>query len=184
MNIDQKAKKYAEGKALEAFTKSIEEAYTQGYHDGYKDGLNRSEPNVEYIDLGLPTGTKWSNSFLTDENGEMIYLTYDEAMEYNIPAYTQYLELVEKCKWEKACECGPYTTELKISGRNGNGIILKKAKWIENDPSANSVPRFWIKENYKGENNDMNRPCSGTIPPYKVNKRFMGEKLAVMLVKI
>lgn len=180
----KKAKEYTEGKALDALNRAIEEAYIQGYKDGFNDGLAQNEPNVEYVDLGLPTGTKWANTFLTDENGEMVYLTYDEALKYNIPAYTQYIELVEKCKWEIGCVCGPYTTELKITGRNGNAIILKKNKWIEDNPSANSVPHFWIKENFKGENNDMNRPCSAINPQYKNNKRFMGEKLAVMLVKI
>lgn len=180
----KKAKDYSEGKALNALNKAIEEAYIQGYNDGFKDGLNQNMPDIEYVDLGLPTGTKWSNAFLTDENDEMVYLTYDEAMKYNIPAFSQYTELVDYCKWESGAVCGPYMTELIIKGRNGNEVILKKNKWIDDNPSANSVPRFWIKENFKGDNNGLNRPCSNYQSTHKAVERFMGEKLAVLLVTI
>lgn len=65
MNIKEKSKLYAEGKALEAISTAIEQAYEAGYHDGLKhyenERLEAIKDGVEYVDLGLPSGTMWSS---------------------------------------------------------------------------------------------------------------------------
>lgn len=65
MNIKEKSKLYAEEKALEAISTAIEQAYEAGYHDGLKhcenERLEVIKDGVEYVDLGLPSGTMWSS---------------------------------------------------------------------------------------------------------------------------
>ena len=47
MDIKEKAKEYAEGKALSAITIAVEEAYATGYQEGYADGIaNREKPEA------------------------------------------------------------------------------------------------------------------------------------------
>ena len=77
--IEDKAKEYAEGKALSAMTSAIEQAYIDGYNAGFQDGLNHQKPpievidGVEYVDLGLPSGTKWSKTYFYDKGVLIIY---------------------------------------------------------------------------------------------------------------
>lgn len=83
MEITERAGNYAEGKANEAITKAIAQAYADGYRDGYKDReeeipVDLRDNKTEYVDLGLPSGTLWSNDY-EKENGETLYLPYGEA---------------------------------------------------------------------------------------------------------
>jgi hypothetical protein len=84
MNITEKSKEYAEGKALSAITSAIEDAYAAGYQEGYAAGYeNRDKPeepakynNVSYINLDLPSGTQWATGYLTKANGEIVKQEY------------------------------------------------------------------------------------------------------------
>jgi hypothetical protein len=68
MDILEKSKEYAKGKAIDAITAAIEQAYA----DGYKDGLEHYEnerldsivDGIEYKDLNLPTGTRWASCYV------------------------------------------------------------------------------------------------------------------------
>lgn len=103
MDIKEKAKEYAEGKALNAITAAIEEAYASGYKDGYDDGVaSREIPQAElkyagltYVDLDLPSGSKWTNGYLRIINGSIELLDYDKAKVFNLPTEEQYKELLE-----------------------------------------------------------------------------------------
>ena len=69
----------------------------------------------EYVDMGLPSGTKWKNR---TESG---YYTYEQAIEKygtGLPSKEQVIELRDKCKWiwgNNGC---------KVIGPNGNSIFL------------------------------------------------------------
>lgn len=70
---------------------------------------------MEYIDLGLPSGTLWS-----DTNVEGFY-TFDEAVSKygdSLPTYEQFEELQEKCQWEWMGD------GYRVIGPNGNAIVL------------------------------------------------------------
>lgn len=87
MDIQEKANSYADGKANEAITKAIAQAYIDGYKDGYKSGQENAQigcNDAEFVDLGLSSGTLWASDYLRDENGEICYFTYDEALQYKI----------------------------------------------------------------------------------------------------
>lgn len=84
--------------------------------------IKKKAPTAPFIDLGLPSGTKWR---IINEEGLM---TYDEAIEAfgkQVPTYKQFTELYEKCKWHELKEGG-----YKVVGPNGNHIIFPNTGFI------------------------------------------------------
>ena len=74
------AKEYAEGKGIEAFRQVVADAYVAGYNAGYQDGYNKVvkdsiSEGIEYVDLGLPSGTLWSSDYVRTDNGNAVYVT-------------------------------------------------------------------------------------------------------------
>ena len=95
-NIDN-AKLYAEGKVAEALKQVVADAYMAGYNAGYQDGVDKVAKDsalegVEYVDLGLPSGTLWASDYVKDGD-EVLFLPYPEALKYNIPTEEQVDEL-------------------------------------------------------------------------------------------
>ena len=102
MEITERANKYADGKANEAITTAIAQAYMDGYRDGYKDReeeipVDLRDKKTEYVDLGLPSGTLWSTDYEKDENGDNLYLPYEEASNLKLPTPGQWQELDKEC---------------------------------------------------------------------------------------
>lgn len=86
-----------------------------------------------YVDLGLPSGTKWPRAYYT-------VICYDDDVPVNAPTDDQWKELITKCDWkwrrERSIDCGTYNYEgccghYEITGPNGNKI------WIKNIGSVN-----------------------------------------------
>ena len=79
---------------------------------------------INWIDLGLPSGTLWADENLHNPNDENGLWTYDEIMnsEYEIyvPTLKQIEELWDSCDWE----WGEYRHEYVVSGGNGHMIRL------------------------------------------------------------
>lgn len=92
-----------------------------------------------YIDLGLPSGTKW----MSDNKG--ILFRADEAIKIFgslIPKIEQWEELNDKCKW--SWEGNGYT----VVGPNGNSIFLQAPK----DPmTGNKLLTYWSSTFEKDE---------------------------------
>lgn len=191
MNIHEKAKAYAEGKAIEAISQAIEQAYEAGYQEGYREGSEKQcneapvvlqDDNTEYVDLGLPSGTLWSSDYLK-EDGKNVYLPYCQAVKYNIPTEEQFNELKTKCQIiaHYNGNAGFYT----IIGPNGNSIDCKIDVYYKgNVPTFNTkVVSFWLKE--ETENNErISKPyarlseCNRLIQYF-----FSGFKLPIRLVR-
>ena len=76
-----------------------------------------AKDEIHYIDLGLPSGTKWA-----DRNLEG-YFTFDEACKAGAPSAVQMAELYEECEWEWDNQKKGYT----VTGPNGNSIFLPAA---------------------------------------------------------
>lgn len=74
--------------------------------------------NDEYIDLGLPSGTKWKNI-----NEEGLYSFNEAVGKYGnrLPTREQLEELKNQCKWEWI------GNGYKVIGPNGNSIVLSTA---------------------------------------------------------
>lgn len=154
VDITSKAAEYAGGKTVECLAKAIEQAYKDGYLDGFKDGkeLARdciSTGEVNYVDLGLPSGTLWSDDYVKKE-GEVYYWTYEEACEKSIPTEEQWKELQENCVWR-------FTREDKLRvawciGPNGKMLRFNGDGRLEGDVLKIPDAYFWVLSEVKEEN--------------------------------
>lgn len=99
-NLNERAANYAAEKANELLAKAIAQAYADGYRDGFRD---RTEgivsPNIEFVDLGLPSGTKWSTKLL-GEDDFADYYAYADAASFELPTIEQVEELANYCRWQ------------------------------------------------------------------------------------
>ena len=193
MDIKDKAKEYAGGKALEAITSAIEEAYANGYRDGYKDGVSKAdvEPPVEvvdgvrYVDLGLPSGKKWSFEYFVDKKSrfrDYKKFTYEEASKLNIPTKKDFLELINCCKMisKKNVDNKVYQCDFleKLKGK----YIQVHRTYAETASSTKEFDSFafWLRDdNPEGDD----RLCVDGSTQDLLGKVYMGYKLPIMLVK-
>lgn len=93
-------------------------------NSGTGDG-NDGEPTGSYVDLGLPSGTKWKD--VNEANAadtEYDFYTYDEAIAAfgdKLPTKEQWEELKAECQWSWT------GSGYKVTGSNGNSISLPAA---------------------------------------------------------
>lgn len=85
---------------------------------------------IEYIDLGLPSGTLWANRNVNV--GKIRHFTYMEArmlsMESefqsgSLPTYDDFQELIQYCSWKWTMLFGKLNG-YRVVGPNGNSIFL------------------------------------------------------------
>ena len=157
-NLNERAANYAAEKVNELLAKAIAKAYADGYRDGYKECAEDYDidlyEDVEFVDLGLPSGLLWSSKYRIDEEGTPLYLTYEEAAALDIPTEEQFFELVNCCKWEHIMgyvDRGGYSYKQTVGkyceGDNGEYIKFddKGMKYIGSGYGSNDV-RFWIRD--------------------------------------
>lgn len=179
MNIIEKADKYADGKANEAITKAIAQAYLDGYRDGYNDReaeipVDFRDNKTKYIDLGLPSGTLWSEDYEKDD-GDLLFLPYDRAEYMKIPTAEQWQELVDECRWEIETD-GVYDyLQAKCIGPNGNIIRFKRTGKKDADTvSCEWEAFFWVEETQGEELRNI-------VHLYNSAKKFKRNNLAKYL---
>lgn len=175
MDIKEKAKVYAEGKAQDAITTAIEEAYAAGYKDGYNDGLlfkkdpDVVENNLKFVDFNLPNGTLWASDYLRGKDGKIIYCTYDEAEPLGIPAADQFQELLKRCKPSLITpEEGNEDEKVYKIGFHDKFICLSSEK------------SFWVKKFRHPSESDKYRAC---VDSMKITECDKNKKLPVIIVK-
>lgn len=182
MDISEKAKKYAEGKAIDAISAAIEQAYLDGYNDGLKhyenERLESIVDGVEYKDLKLPSGTKWASGYLKDK-GFLGMFAYEEVAKFNLPTKEDFDELCKEC----AIDNYLYTRNhgIMFTGKNGIKIEIPyvKVEHVTDDNVIDSIA-FWLKNDGEDTQKDYARVFSTKTFPEK--KTFMGYKLPVLLV--
>ena len=174
MDITEKAKSYAEGKALDAMTTAIEKAYASGYKDGYDDGYaNREKPESEvkyedlkYVDLGLPSGTRWSDGYLKMTGGEVEVQMHFFAKHFNLPTKEQFQELIENTHQQLKTIDGQCGT-LFISKINNLSIFLPSG--LVRYGSEQNICKmdnysFWLKTGFvHGPIIESKDPFAGSI---------------------
>ncbi|MBQ6726673.1 MAG: hypothetical protein IJQ89_08865 [Bacteroidales bacterium] len=77
-----------------------------------------------YVDLGLPSGTKWKATNEANPNDENNFYTYDEAIEKfgsTLPTKVQWEELKTGCQWSWT------GSGYKVTGNNGESLFLPAA---------------------------------------------------------
>lgn len=185
MNIEECAAKYAAERANKVFVYALAEAYKDGYRDGYNDHkanpmaeLVNDYDEVEYVDLGLPSGTLWSKDYLR-KDGKTLYLPFCEAKKFTLPTEEHWKELVNHSsvtgmtldfkvtyKWE---EIAAYS----FGSRIGKSIIFDT-----------SLIRFWLAE--QATNCDKGEYVWWYRTGFRCSKIYsscIGDKNPVRLVK-
>lgn len=207
MNIEERAAEYAAERANKAFADALAEAYKDGYRDGYND--HKANPmvelvsdydEVEYVDLGLPSGTLWSKDYLR-KDGKIVYLPFCEARKLSLPTEEQWKELVKRSsvagitqefkQTYKSEEVAAYP----FTSRIGNGIIFDACWEVYDgnglnigDDSDTSYVQFWLAEQTTNRLGDQKYAWwNSRTYIYSgdswVRPRFVGEKIPVRLVK-
>ena len=83
---------------IEQSSREIQELLRKVYQQGYEDGIKSTQQEstlpgtIEYVDMGLPSGTKWA--FLPQK------MTYNDAIsKYQLPTEDQLSELFTNSEW-------------------------------------------------------------------------------------
>ncbi len=186
MILTEQAKEYAKDKVIKALTTAIEQAYIDGYQAGYNDHAAGQPPAIKidfdgiaYVDLGLPSGTKWASAFLKDEKGEDIRLPWIDAAKLSIPAIDQFEELEYYCR--SRAEFGPNEEYLGTTyiGLNGNTLTLPGSGFEEDgEIRRKDVLTYWLKDC-----KDPNKTIRNCSFEREVISTYMEYKLKVLLVK-
>ena len=176
---------------------TIENAYLDGYKaacEEMKSSISESnQPNsinidgVRFVDMGLPSGTLWSDGPLKKDSSIFRYeeFIFNDAVKYSIPTVEQWDELSRRCVFRK--ENG----NLVILASNGNRIIVFP---IESKFSKEKVkPRyvaFWLNQSFELLNKaravstkDINKIEDGCTVSFATGNLFIGESLPIFLVK-
>lgn len=205
MNVLEQAKKFAEGKANQAITKAIADAYIEGYRAGYKDReeeipMDFRDKKTEYVDMGLPSRTLWSADY-EHKQGEdsYLYLPYGKAEYFKLPTKEQWDELFTLCKWEHVFKQGDYLSQLgnfeqiyngvNCVGPNGQVLSFKTTGRITTS-SIRDIRAifFWQKDDC-----DSSTKCAihifqsynliSATADIEVSNAFIGYKLPIRLVR-
>ena len=168
VDISSKAAEYAGGKAVDCLNKAIEQAYKDGYLDGFKHGKELasdcvSTGEVNYIDLGLPSGTLWSDDYVMRDG-----------------------ELRMNCEWRCAHE--GHSPVAKCIGPNGNMIRFRGDGKLEGDALIGRDVFFWL---HSAVGEKENRQKGGniwfydneTMSSHGCKSIFAGIGLPIRLVK-
>lgn len=187
IELKEKASIYTEENVINVLKEAFAKVYADGYCDGYKDcqnhvSVNLRISNTEYVDLGLPSGTLWSTDF-EKEDGNICYMTYDDASQLDIPTKRQWDELVNRCYWK--CNNMPEGIFYECVGPNGKVLKFQSSGYIETDKDIVNSSRsyFWYNNN-EGEASISNAATIwGGVNRKNVHK-FKGFKIPVRLVKV
>ncbi len=133
-----------------------------------------------YVDLGLPSGTKWNSSNeINSADPDYDFFTYSMAISQfgdKIPKAQQWSELIMHCEWTWE-EMG-----YKVVGPNGNSIFLPAAGCREIDGTICDVGDwgdYWSSTTISDESMALNfGSFSHRVSPYNRNYGF-----SVRLVK-
>lgn len=182
MEVSEKAKEYAKGKALDAISAAIEQAYTDGYNEGLKhyenEKLESIVDGVEYKDLMLSSGTKWASGYLKDKNLVGMF-SYLEACKYSLPSKEDFEELRREC----AIDNYLYTNNkgIRFTGKNGEKIEIPYIS-VDNvtDDNINDSIAFWLRN--EGEDSQKEYARGFVYKTFPESKTFMGYKMPVLLV--
>ena len=139
------------------------------------------EMTVEFVDLALPSGTKWATDYLKDEEGNIIYLPYNEAAKLNIPTREQFYELTNNCRIIQD-KFSDDNRGCRILGTNGECVHYHEDFYLEAGNKIKSLfPESWLKDD---EEYCMEKTVAHYYEEYYISHEFMGLKYPVILVSI
>lgn len=100
-----------------------------------------------YVDLGLSSGTRWSNK---NESGYWAYSEAHSSFHFSLPSEEQFAELIAECNWTWT------GSGYRITGPNGNSIYLP-AEGVNDDkgsrechtPPTKDTGYYWSSESFE-----------------------------------
>ena len=144
--------------------------------------MNMIIDNLQFVDLGLPSGKLWATENVKNENGDEAYYTFDDAVNTfgeNLPSKEDWKELLENStyKWNKK------KMGYNVTGPNGNSIFLPAAGFRCGVSVWNvgSHGYYWSSSDINGDFAHNVRFHSGSLGPNGSNYRYNG--LSVRLCK-
>ena len=160
--LQERAENYAAEKMNELMAKAIAKAYADGYNDGYKKCSEDYDidlyEDVDFVDLGLPSGLLWSSKYRKNEEGKPLYLTYEDAAILDIPTEEQFSELLKCCKWSLIrgqVLRGGYAINEPVGyyceGSNGCRIAFDRKGYKFGPMSGCDGVHFRIRDNEDGD---------------------------------
>lgn len=189
MEKDELAILFANQKS-EEIASIIKEAYIKGYEQGCLDSNKSINIDcVEYVDLGLPSGTLWSSIPLDYLNYgyKQRLLSYQEALKLQIPTVDQWEEICQFCKFVQDKIIGPSGQRIGYgwapSGYRiynlGEGCTENKQMfWLKGDvDDDNTAPTFIYDIKREDEVEFVFSHTTGMA------RHFTGFKLPVFLVR-
>lgn len=149
MSKESLAKDYAKEVADCLIENALEAAYLKGFEDGVESVKNPPvivvEDDVEYVDLGLPSGTLWATELQFNKLSTM--LSYTEARKYNIPTEEQLSEFIKNTMMLKSSifQGNRLLDSIEFIGPNGNKVnyLICGSKEESNEKTL----RIWSKGN-------------------------------------
>ncbi len=154
--------------AINKLTRQIE-VVASAYLDGYNSAKGIvTYDDIEYIDLGLPSGTLWATKYIgaTEESPFGIKMVYNDANRYKLPSYEQWKEL-SKCKRT----CGE--SIITFTGLNGNKLIL---------PLEHHHKRFWMANKIPDEDFRVDQICFDSKLGIYYSIGYVGDSNSVITV--
>ena len=120
--LKEKANIYAEENAINV----LKEAFAKVYADGYKDRaeevpIDFCDSKTEFVDLGLPSGTLWSNNCISD-------IDLSKNKQSCLPSEDQCRELIEHCTFVNYYRTSSNRGYVCV-GLNGNTIRFQFVGW-------------------------------------------------------
>lgn len=176
------------------FKAMISHAYLKGYHDGLKKSREIYIDGIRYFDLGLPSGTLWSEPVHVKHN--FTYVTYDRAnymnvCDLNIPTLEDFKELQQYCNI--LADGRMISNDVVIVGPNGERISIGTKDYPHSSYTTcyrqgegveSSINMFWLKSpvdnnlasvglvNFSEKKIDMSTHFTGFRLPYILVKKI------------
>jgi hypothetical protein len=192
---EQLAKLYLEENKDE-FTSLITKAYIDGYNHGLKKAREIDIDGLKYYDLGLPSGTLWSNPICVKH--QYTYVTYDrvsylDVSDLQLPSVKDVDELIQNCM--VTMDSLNIANDVVITGPNGVAISIGTKDYRNNPSNPNSilcrrqgqeVPEFtnmfWMKSD-PIDNQTLVGLVDYNNKSLSMSTHFTGYKLPYLLVK-
>lgn len=196
MNIEEQlAKIYLEENSNE-FESLITKAYVEGYKQGLKKAREVYIDGIRYYDLGLPSGTLWSEPIHVKH--QYSYVTYDlisyfDASDLQLPSIQDVDELIQNCML--VTRPNVVSQDVVITGQNGVTIGIGTKDYRNNPSNPNSIlcrrqgqevaeytNMFWLKSNPR-DKQAMVALVDFKNKSLSISTHFTGYKLPYLLVK-
>lgn len=128
--------------------------------------------DTPYVDLGLPSGTKWCayNKGATKIGGNGTTFTGSQSDSYKCPSSAQVDELISKCTWKYVTLDG--VSGYQVTGLNGNSIFFPSSTTVSMGGNSQKGMYVWVRGSSSSESQYYLRYSSayGPMKDYVAHK--------------